>query len=154
VPAGGLRLLLRLGLGLLRLRLRLLLLLSPAGRALERACSRDESARAEQRRRAPRRRRLPPPHTDTCLPARPPRAALQERQDRRETWNEHFAEIVNSHFRNLPSLDVLGDMPEHCMKETVANKVMLLLGSGIMLLQAATVYFALNTLFSIPMKLE
>jgi tRNA(Met) C34 N-acetyltransferase TmcA len=90
------------------------------------------------------------------LPSTSPDASLnpapQERQDRRETWNEHFAEIVNTHFRNLPSLDVLGDMPEHCIKETVANKVMLLLGSCIMVLQAVTVYFALNTLFSIPMK--
>jgi hypothetical protein len=61
---------------------------------------------------------------------------------------------VSSHFSHLPSLDVLGDMPEHCMKETVANKVMLLLGTGIMVLQTLTVYFALNTLLSIPQKME
>jgi hypothetical protein len=79
---------------------------------------------------------------------------VQEREERRDSWNEHFAEIVSSHFHNVPSLDVLGDMPEHCMKETVANKVMLLLGTGILVLQALTVYFALNTLLSIPNKMD
>ncbi|KAI3433659.1 hypothetical protein D9Q98_003468 [Chlorella vulgaris] len=92
---------------------------------------------------------------DTLLVGTAPKA-LQRikavRQQRRERFDADFAQHLSK--QEARGADYLLDLPEHCVKETAAERVLVASGLASIAVQLAAAYAALSLSFRLPVKAE
>ncbi|GAB4817847.1 hypothetical protein N2152v2_004893 [Parachlorella kessleri] len=76
------------------------------------------------------------------------------RQKRREEFTQEFERHLQQMQAAHAGSDYLADLPEHCVRETTGEKVMVLLGVAMVLLQLLAAYMALSLSFRLPVKGE
>lgn len=78
--------------------------------------------------------------------------AQEARRRRRDQWAQQFQMQLAG--KQAGGKDYVADLPEHCLKETAGEKVVIAAGVAMILLQLATAYVSLSLSFRLPVKGE
>lgn len=83
-------------------------------------------------------------------------AELQRQQEKRRMKREKFDSIFQSQLERQENKgkDYVADLPEHCVKETAGEKVVVFSGIVIILVLLASAYTSLSLSFRLPSKAE
>lgn len=76
----------------------------------------------------------------------------EQRRAKREKFDAIFENQLDK--KQAGGKDYVADLPEHCVKETAAEKVVVLSGIVIILVQLASAYVSLSLSFRLPSKAE
>lgn len=76
----------------------------------------------------------------------------EQRRARREQWANTFQEHLAG--QHAGGRDYVADLPEHCVKETAGEKMVVVAGVAMVLLQLAAAYVSLSLSFRLPRKGE
>ncbi len=81
---------------------------------------------------------------------------VSRQQEQRKAKREKFDSIFENQLdkKQAGGKDYIADLPEHCVKETAAEKVVVLSGIVIILVQLASAYISLSLSFRLPSKAE
>jgi hypothetical protein len=82
--------------------------------------------------------------------------AVSRQQEQRRAKREKFDAIFENQLdkKQAGGKDYIADLPEHCVKETAAEKVVVFSGIVIILVQLASAYISLSLSFRLPSKAE
>lgn len=82
--------------------------------------------------------------------------ALSRKQEQKKAKREKFDAIFENQLdkKQAAGKDYIADLPEHCVKETVAEKIVVFSGIVIILVQLASAYISLSLSFRLPSKTE
>jgi hypothetical protein len=82
--------------------------------------------------------------------------AVSRQQEQRKAKREKFDAIFENQLdkKQARGKDYIADLPEHCVKETAAEKIVVLSGIVIILVQLASAYISLSLSFRLPSKSE
>ena len=83
-------------------------------------------------------------------------AEMQRQQETRRVKREKFEATFKAQLDNRQAggKDYVADLPEHCVKETAGEKVVVVSGVMIIVLQLASAYISLSLSFRLPQKAE
>ena len=83
-------------------------------------------------------------------------AELQRMQEARRARRDQWSGVFESQLKgqNAGGKDYVADLPEHCVKETAGERVVVAAGAAMVVLQLAAAYIALSLSFRLPTKGE
>ena len=83
-------------------------------------------------------------------------AELQKMAEQRRVKRDRWANTFQEHLagQNAGGKDYVADLPEHCVKETAGEKMVVTAGAAMVVLQLAAAYVSLSLSFRLPTKGE